>query len=204
MFLNLNVTSRWPFVIFWSKFQRQHWHILQCEFWALSSCQLRAGWSLLQPLRSGEATTDPSGRCWYCQYCYHQGADIVNIVILKVLMEGGKGNPQHRDLFNRYAGDRLATVMAYLSDVPMGGYTVFPFVGAYVKPQKVCHVRWLCRQKICPNNDFHFTKTDIPLKGAVVSWWNMDKNGGYDVMTKHGGCPVVIGSKWITNKLGQI
>jgi len=90
----------------------------------------------------------------------------------QVLMEGGKGNPQHRDLFNRYAGDRLATVMAYLSDVPMGGYTVFPFVGAYVKPQK----------------------------GAVVSWWNMDKNGGYDVMTKHGGCPVVIGSKWITNK----
>ena len=37
-------------------------------------------------------------------------------------------------------------------------------------------------------------------KGAVVSWWNMDKNGGYDIMTKHGGCPVVIGSKWITNK----
>ena len=42
------------------------------------------------------------------------------------------------------------------------------------------------------------------MKGAVVSWWNMDKNGGYDVMTKHGGCPVVIGSKWITNKWAQI
>lgn len=34
-------------------------------------------------------------------------------------MEGGKGNPQHRDMFNIYAGDRLATVMAYLSDMPM-------------------------------------------------------------------------------------
>ena len=38
---------------------------------------------------------------------------------LQVLMEGGKGNPQHRDMFNIYAGDRLATVMAFLSDVPM-------------------------------------------------------------------------------------
>ena len=34
-------------------------------------------------------------------------------------MEGGKGNPQNRDMFNIYAGDRLATVMAYLFDVPM-------------------------------------------------------------------------------------
>ena len=101
-------------------------------------------------------------------------------------MEGGKGNPQHRDMFNMYAGDRLATVMAYLSDVPMGGYTVFPFVGAFVKPQKVRY-----NDKI---------EDQWKSKGAVVSWWNMDKNGGYDIMTKHGGCPVVIGSKWITNK----
>ena len=106
-------------------------------------------------------------------------------------MEGGKGNPQHRDMFNIYAGDRLATVMAYLSDVPMGGYTVFPFVGAFIKPQKVKH-----RLKM---QQFDYN-THLHQKGAVVSWWNMDKNGGYDIMTKHGGCPVVIGSKWITNK----
>ena len=108
-------------------------------------------------------------------------------------MEGGKGNPQHRDMFNIYAGDRLATVMAYLSDVPMGGYTVFPFVGAFIKPQKVnTQIRdaMVCKLQ---------AKSSIS-KGAVVSWWNMDKNGGYDIMTKHGGCPVVIGSKWITNK----
>ena len=39
-----------------------------------------------------------------------------------------------------------------------------------------------------------------PTRGSVVLWWNMDKNGGYDDLVKHGGCPVLIGSKWITNK----
>ena len=34
----------------------------------------------------------------------------------------------------------------------------------------------------------------------MVLWWNMDKNGGYDDLVKHGGCPVLIGSKWIANQ----
>ncbi len=54
----------------------------------------------------------------------------------------------------------------------LGGYTVFPFVGAWVRP----------------------------VRGSVVVWWNMDQAGGYDSLVKHGGCPVIIGSKWITNK----
>ena len=37
-----------------------------------------------------------------------------------------------------------------------GGYTVFPFVGAWVRP----------------------------VKGSVVVWWNMDQAGGYDMLTK--------------------
>ena len=39
-----------------------------------------------------------------------------------------------------------------------------------------------------------------PSKQSVVVWWNMDKAGGYDVLSRHAGCPVTVGNKWVLNK----
>jgi len=82
------------------------------------------------------------------------------------------GSPVHMEPHLIQEGDRMATVMGFLSEVTLGGLTSFPYVGTYLKPEK----------------------------GAVAVWWNMDSRGEYDQLVLHAGCPVLKGSKWILNK----
>ena len=70
-------------------------------------------------------------------------------------------------------GERLSTVMMYLSTPEEGGRTVFPQIGVSVRPQA----------------------------GTAVMWMNIRSGGVFDTRVLHMGCPVLRGDKWIANKL---
>ncbi|KAK5975607.1 hypothetical protein GCK32_008133 [Trichostrongylus colubriformis] len=69
-------------------------------------------------------------------------------------------------------GDRIATVLFYMSEPTYGGGTVFTEVKLAVSPTK---------------NDALF-------------WYNLMKSGDGDPRTRHAGCPVLLGVKWRQHK----
>ncbi|XP_017000452.2 prolyl 4-hydroxylase subunit alpha-2-like isoform X1 [Drosophila takahashii] len=68
--------------------------------------------------------------------------------------------------------DRIATAVFYLSDVPQGGGTYFPKLNITV----------------------------FPKAGSTLFWYNLDTKGNDHLSTRHTGCPVLVGSKWVVSK----
>ena len=62
----------------------------------------------------------------------------------------------------------LTLFLFQLNEVPAGGRTVFPRIGASVRP----------------------------TAGSAVFWFNLHASGGPDRLTLHGACPVLYGTKW--------
>ncbi|GMS95984.1 hypothetical protein PENTCL1PPCAC_18159, partial [Pristionchus entomophagus] len=69
-------------------------------------------------------------------------------------------------------GNRIATVLFYMSQPERGGATVFNTLGTAVFP----------------------TKLD------ALFWYNLKRNGEGDLRTRHAACPVLLGVKWVSNK----
>ncbi|GAA0803217.1 2OG-Fe(II) oxygenase [Cupriavidus gilardii] len=88
----------------------------------------------------------------------------------------------HYDYFNpqrpgearqlRVGGQRMATLVIYLNDVPAGGATAFPKLGLRVNP----------------------------VQGNAVFFAYLGEDGALDERTLHAGLPVEQGEKWIATK----
>ncbi|KAJ7393582.1 hypothetical protein OS493_006567 [Desmophyllum pertusum] len=75
-------------------------------------------------------------------------------------------------IFKMGMRNRIATVLIYMTDVEAGGSTVFLDAETIVEPQK----------------------------GTAAFWFNLLKSGESDGTTRHAGCPVIVGTKWVSNK----
>ncbi|CAI0374880.1 unnamed protein product [Linum tenue] len=82
-------------------------------------------------------------------------------------------------------GQRVATMLMYLSDNVEGGETYFPMAGS-----GECS----CGGKLMQGLSVK------PIKGDAVLFWSMGLDGQSDPKSIHGGCEVLSGEKWSATK----
>ncbi|XP_074287086.1 prolyl 4-hydroxylase 1 isoform X2 [Silene latifolia] len=90
------------------------------------------------------------------------------------------------DTFNvKRGGQRVATMLMYLSDNVEGGETYFPMAGS---GQCSCGKKTVTGMSV------------KPIKGNAVLFWSMGLDGNSDPNSVHGGCEVISGEKWSATK----
>lgn len=110
--------------------------------------------------------------------------------------EPGQKYEPHYDYFldefnTKNGGQRIATVLMYLSDVEEGGETVFPEAKG-----NVSSVPWWNELSTCGKKGLSVK----PKMGDALLFWSMRPDATLDPSSLHGGCPVIKGNKWSSTK----
>ncbi|KAG8655558.1 prolyl 4-hydroxylase 1 isoform X2 [Manihot esculenta] len=116
---------------------------------------------------------------------------VENGELMQVLRyEKGQFYKPHHDYFSdtfnlKRGGQRIATMLMYLSDNVEGGETYFPMAGS-----GECSCGGKAMKGLCVK----------PNQGDAVLFWSMGLDGQSDPNSLHGGCEVLSGEKWSATK----
>ncbi|XP_010266900.1 PREDICTED: probable prolyl 4-hydroxylase 3 [Nelumbo nucifera] len=110
--------------------------------------------------------------------------------------EVGQKYEPHYDYFldefnTKNGGQRMATLLMYLSDVEEGGETIFPSTNT-----NFSSVPWYNELSECGKKGLSVK----PKMGDALLFWSMRPDATLDPSSLHGGCPVIKGNKWSSTK----
>ncbi|KAL7086058.1 hypothetical protein ACP275_14G315800 [Erythranthe tilingii] len=110
--------------------------------------------------------------------------------------EVGQKYEPHYDYFlddfnTKNGGQRIATVLMYLSDVEEGGETIFPAAKGNFSSVPGWNEKSECAKRGLAVK---------PKMGDALLFWSMRPDATLDPTSLHGGCPVIVGNKWSSTK----